>query len=53
MRWKTNGIRVVKQNELDARTAQTLGMHRKAAVTTEPHGRNQALGGGSTTSTPE
>ena len=38
MRWKHDGIRIVKHDELDARTAQTLGMQRKAAVTTERTG---------------
>src|SRR5438876_12185110 len=38
MRWKHDGIRIVKHDELDARTAQTLGMQRRAAVTTERTG---------------
>src|SRR6201991_3606768 len=45
MRWKTNGIRVVRHNELDARTAQTLGMQRKAAVTTERTGATKLRAG--------
>jgi uncharacterized RmlC-like cupin family protein len=45
MRWRTNGIRVVRHNELDARTAQTLGMQRKAAVTTESTGASKLWAG--------
>src|SRR3954468_21333302 len=45
MRWKTNGIRVVRHNELDARTAQTLGMQRRAAVTTERTGATKLWAG--------
>src|SRR3569832_89610 len=45
MRWKTNGIRVVRHNELDARTAQTLGMQRRAAVTTERTGAEKLWAG--------
>jgi len=31
--WKTNGIRVVRSNELDLNTPQTSGMTRAAAIT--------------------
>src|SRR5262245_10271557 len=37
-RWRTDGVRIVRANELDSNTAQTLGMHRRAAVTTERTG---------------
>ena len=30
--WKHDGVRVVKANQLDANTAQTPGMDRKAAI---------------------
>jgi uncharacterized RmlC-like cupin family protein len=33
-RWRTNGVRVVRAGELDAATAQTPGMNRRAAITT-------------------
>jgi uncharacterized RmlC-like cupin family protein len=33
-RWRLDGVRVVRANELDASTAQTLGMQRRAAITT-------------------
>jgi len=33
-RWRTQGVRVVRAGELDANTAQTPGMHRRAAITT-------------------
>lgn len=32
--WRTNGIRVVRADQLDANTAQTAGMQRRAAITT-------------------
>jgi uncharacterized RmlC-like cupin family protein len=31
--WKTNGVRVVRANELDSNTPQTPGMTRAAAIT--------------------
>lgn len=37
-RWRSNGVRVVRSGELDSNTAQTLGMDRRAAVTTERTG---------------
>src|SRR5271156_1452399 len=33
-RWRTHGVRGIRASELDDATAQTLGMHRRAAVTT-------------------
>jgi uncharacterized RmlC-like cupin family protein len=37
-RWRSNGVRIIRSGELDASTAQTLGMQRRAAVTTERTG---------------
>jgi uncharacterized RmlC-like cupin family protein len=37
-RWRTNGVRIIRASELDSNTAQTLGMQRRAAVTTERTG---------------
>jgi uncharacterized RmlC-like cupin family protein len=37
-RWRTSGVRVVRAGELDASTAQTPGMHRRAAITAERTG---------------
>jgi uncharacterized RmlC-like cupin family protein len=37
-RWRSNGVRIIRAAELDANTAQTLGMQRRAAVTTERTG---------------
>ena len=37
-RWRTQGVRIIRSSELDAATAQTLGMHRRAAVTTANSG---------------
>ncbi len=31
-RWKHDGVRVIKGDQLDANTAQTPGMHREAAI---------------------
>jgi uncharacterized RmlC-like cupin family protein len=36
--WRTHGIRVVRAGELDSATAQTPGMHRKAAITAQRTG---------------
>ena len=33
MKWKLDGVRVVRSNELDINTAQTPGMNRAAAIT--------------------
>jgi uncharacterized RmlC-like cupin family protein len=32
-RWRTNGVRIIRPEEFDDATAQTLGMQRRAAVT--------------------
>ena len=37
-RWRTQGVRVVRAGELDANTAQTPGMLRRAAITTRQTG---------------
>jgi uncharacterized RmlC-like cupin family protein len=37
-RWRAHGVRIIRAGELDSDTAQTLGMQRKAAVTTERTG---------------
>jgi uncharacterized RmlC-like cupin family protein len=44
-RWRSNGIRVIRANELDADTAQTLGMQRRAAVTTGRTGATKLWAG--------
>ena len=45
MRWRNDGIRIIRNNELDDRTAQTLGMQRRAAVTTERTGATKLWAG--------
>lgn len=44
-RWRSNGIRVIRAGELDADTAQTLGMQRRAAVTTGRTGATKLWAG--------
>jgi uncharacterized RmlC-like cupin family protein len=44
-RWRSNGVRVVRADELDANTAQTPGMLRRAAVTTELTGATKLWAG--------
>ncbi len=44
-RWRNNGVRIIRADQLDDRTAQTLGMHRKAAVTTERTGATKLWAG--------
>jgi uncharacterized RmlC-like cupin family protein len=44
-RWRTNGVRIIRASELDANTAQTLGMQRRAAVTTERTGASKLWAG--------
>ena len=44
-RWRTQGVRVIQAHELDDATAQTLGMHRRAAVTTERTGASKLWAG--------
>jgi uncharacterized RmlC-like cupin family protein len=44
-RWRTDGVRIIRADELDDATAQTLGMHRRAAVTTEKTGATKLWAG--------
>jgi uncharacterized RmlC-like cupin family protein len=44
-RWKFAGVRVVRADELDASTAQTLGMQRRAAITTDRAGATKLWAG--------
>lgn len=44
-RWRDNGVRIIRAGELDADTAQTLGMQRKAAVTTARTGASKLWAG--------
>jgi len=44
-RWRSNGVRVVRADELDANTAQTAGMQRRAAVTTALTGATKLWAG--------
>jgi uncharacterized RmlC-like cupin family protein len=44
-RWRTDGVRVIRADELDDATAQTLGMQRRAAVTTERTGASKLWAG--------
>jgi uncharacterized RmlC-like cupin family protein len=44
-RWRTQGVRIIRSNELDDATAQTLGMHRQAAVTTAKTGATKLWAG--------
>ena len=44
-RWRTQGVRIIRADELDDATAQTLGMHRLAAVTTARTGASKLWAG--------
>jgi uncharacterized RmlC-like cupin family protein len=44
-RWKFDGVRVVRADELDPSTAQTLGMQRRAAITTDRAGATKLWAG--------
>jgi uncharacterized RmlC-like cupin family protein len=44
-RWRTTGVRIVRANELDDNTAQTLGMRRRAAVTADRTGASKLWAG--------
>src|SRR5580698_3779883 len=44
-RWRKEGVRVVRSNEMDEATAQTLGMQRRAAITTAPTGATKLWAG--------
>ena len=43
--WRSKGVRIIRANELDASTAQTLGMQRRAAVTTARTGATKLWAG--------
>ena len=43
--WRTDGVRIIWADELDEATAQTLGMHRRAAVTTGKTGATKLWAG--------
>ena len=43
--WQTQGIRIVRANQLDANTAQTPGMDRRAAITAGRAGARQLWAG--------
>jgi len=44
-RWRNQGVRIIRPDELDDNTAQTLGMHRRAAVTTARTGATKLWAG--------
>ncbi|HLJ37564.1 MAG TPA: cupin domain-containing protein [Steroidobacteraceae bacterium] len=44
-RWRSDGVRIIRADELDEATAQTLGMHRRAAITTEKTGATRLWAG--------
>ena len=44
-RWRTDGVRIIRPGELDAATAQTPGMRRRAAVTTPRTGATKLWAG--------
>ncbi len=44
-RWRSSGVRVVRADGLDSNTAQTAGMQRRAAVTSERTGANKLWAG--------
>jgi uncharacterized RmlC-like cupin family protein len=44
-RWRTDGVRIIRSDQLDDSTAQTLGMQRRAAVTTERTGATKLWAG--------
>ena len=44
-RWRDQGVRIIRAGALDADTAQTLGMQRRAAVTAERTGASKLWAG--------
>src|SRR5580692_1509231 len=44
-RWRAQGVRIIRSDELDDATAQTLGMQRRAAVTTQRTGATKLWAG--------
>ena len=45
IRWRSDGVRIIRADELDDNTAQTLGMRRRAAVTAERTGASKLWAG--------
>jgi uncharacterized RmlC-like cupin family protein len=44
-RWRTDGVRVIRSDQLDSNTPQTPGMQRRAAVTTQLTGASKLWAG--------
>jgi uncharacterized RmlC-like cupin family protein len=44
-RWRLQGVRVVRSDQLDDSTAQTIGMHRRAAITADRTGAERLWAG--------
>ena len=44
-RWRSRGVRIIRADELDDNTPQTLGMFRRAAITTQNTGANKLWAG--------
>jgi len=44
-RWRSRGVRIIRPDELDDNTPQTLGMFRRAAVTTQNTGATKLWAG--------
>lgn len=44
-RWRSEGVRIIRPQEFDSNVAQTPGLHRLAAVTTENSGATQLWAG--------
>jgi uncharacterized RmlC-like cupin family protein len=44
-RWRTHGVRIIRSDQLDDATAQTLGMQRRAAVTSQKTGASKLWAG--------
>jgi uncharacterized RmlC-like cupin family protein len=44
-RWRTRGVRIIRPDEFDDNTPQTLGMFRRAAVTTQNTGATKLWAG--------
>ena len=44
-RWASQGVRIIRADELDDNTPQTLGMFRRAAVTTPRTGATKLWAG--------
>jgi uncharacterized RmlC-like cupin family protein len=44
-RWRFDGVRIIRPDELDSNIAQTPGLHRRAAVTTQNTGATKLWAG--------